>query len=152
LQAQILNQLSQAGGRARDLKASRQRTSPQRAVYLPGFWTSPGRQACCRSEAAVAGTKEGHHEENCTLTLATKPLMALYKYAAYLTQNQDGAFDQSYPPGAHTPLSGIYRCMGCGREVVSEHAKPLPSQNHHGHLPIQGWRMVVWADHNPKQP
>jgi len=78
--------------------------------------------------------------------------MAVYKYAAFLKQNQDGSFDQLYSPGTQTPFAGIFRCNGCGREVVSEHPKPLPPQNHHQHLPIQGpilWRMVAWANHNP---
>ena len=79
--------------------------------------------------------------------------MALYKHGNYLTQSQDAAFDQVHPPGGQTPHSGIYRCIGCGREVVSEYPKPLPPQNHHQHTPHQGairWQMIVYADHEPK--
>jgi hypothetical protein len=79
--------------------------------------------------------------------------MALYKYASYLAVSQDASFDQLYNPGTLTPFAGIFRCSGCGREIVSEHPKPLPSQNHHQHFPNQGpilWRMIVWADHNMK--
>jgi hypothetical protein len=79
--------------------------------------------------------------------------MAVYKYPVYLAANQDASFDQLYHPGTVTPFSGVYRCMGCGREIVSEYPRPLPPQNHHQHLPAQGlilWRMVIWADHNPK--
>jgi hypothetical protein len=79
--------------------------------------------------------------------------MALYKYGAYLTQSQHESFDRDNHPGALTPFSGVYRCMGCGREIVSESNKPFPPQNHHQHTPAQGhirWRMVCYADHQPK--
>lgn len=79
--------------------------------------------------------------------------MALYKDARYLAQNNDVAFDKEYNPGDITPFSGIYRCMGCGHEIVSEENNPFPPQNHHQHTPAQGkirWRMVVYADHKQK--
>jgi hypothetical protein len=79
--------------------------------------------------------------------------MALYMHGNFLTQSGDATFNQVYHPGAQTPHSGIYRCLGCGREVVSENGKPLPPQNHHQHAPQQGgirWQMIVYADHNPK--
>jgi hypothetical protein len=79
--------------------------------------------------------------------------MALYKSAVYLTQSNDDSFDADLTPGATTPHSATYRCMGCGREVVSEANKPLPPQNHHQHSTSQGrirWRMIVYADHRPK--
>ena len=79
--------------------------------------------------------------------------MAIYKNGVYLTQSQDTAFDIDYEPGGHVPHSGIYRCLGCGREVVAEEARKLPPQNHHEHSPTQGkirWRLIVYADHTPK--
>jgi hypothetical protein len=79
--------------------------------------------------------------------------MALYKYPQYLTQSQDASFDVEHRPGGIPPHSGIYRCMGCGREIVAEEARQFPPQNHHAHTPAQGairWRMIVYADHNPK--
>jgi hypothetical protein len=79
--------------------------------------------------------------------------MALYKTIGYLVQSNDNNFDADLKPGATTPHSGIYRCMGCGREVVSEEGKPLPPQNHHQHTTAQGnirWRMIVYADHKAK--
>jgi len=79
--------------------------------------------------------------------------MALYKNGSYLKQSSDSAFDTDRSPGSATPHSGIYRCMGCGREVVSEDENPLPPQNHHQHAPGQGairWRLIVYADHEPK--
>ena len=79
--------------------------------------------------------------------------MALYKYSQYLTTSTDSAFDAEYKPGATPPHSGIYRCLGCGREVVAEESRQLPPQNHHEHATTQGairWRMAVYADHKPK--
>ena len=79
--------------------------------------------------------------------------MATYKYSAYLSTSTSDAFDKTYSPGVAAPYSGIYRCMGCGREVASNESQPLPPQNHHQHTASQGlisWRMVVYADHKPK--
>lgn len=79
--------------------------------------------------------------------------MASYKYPAYLSRSDDAAFDGEHRPGSLTPFSGIYRCLGCGREDVSMHPHPLPPQNHHQHTTAQGairWRLAMWADHNPK--
>lgn len=79
--------------------------------------------------------------------------MALYKHSGFLAPHQHPDFDKEFHPGAEAPHSGIYRCMGCGREVTSEEGNPLPPQNHHQHTSSQGairWRMVVYADHTPK--
>jgi hypothetical protein len=79
--------------------------------------------------------------------------MALYKNASYLTQSSDAAFDAEHSPGSKTSNSGIYRCMGCGREIVSEGGNPFPPQTHHSHTYSQGairWKMVAYADHSPK--
>ena len=78
--------------------------------------------------------------------------MALYKYSEYLTTSKDDAFDKELDPGSVPPHSGIYRCTGCGREVVAEEARTLPPQNHHqhpNHSPVK-WKMVVYADHKEK--
>jgi len=72
--------------------------------------------------------------------------MALYNNGQYLTQSQDAAFSKDYNPGVQPPYSGIYRCMGCGREVVAEKERQLPPQNHHQHNMSQGtirWRLIV---------
>ncbi|SRR6266567_962852 len=57
-------------------------------------------------------------------------------------------------PGQTPPNSGIYRCMGCGREIVAEKDRSFPPQNHHQHKsPAQGhvrWRLIVFADHTEK--
>lgn len=79
--------------------------------------------------------------------------MALYRHGTYLTKSESDAFDREHRPGEEAPYSGIYRCMGCHREVASNQSQPLPPQNHHQHQLAQGsirWRLIVYADHNPK--
>jgi hypothetical protein len=80
-------------------------------------------------------------------------IMAIFKDPNYLRQNDDTAFDKDHAPGQIPPRSGIYRCMGCGREIVAEERRQFPPQNHHEHVPSQGsvrWRMIVYADHSVK--
>jgi hypothetical protein len=79
--------------------------------------------------------------------------MALYKNGTYLTQTDNASFDNDYGPGNAAPHAGIYRCMGCHREIGIASGHILPPQSHHAHTTAQGsirWRMIVWADHNPK--
>lgn len=79
-------------------------------------------------------------------------MMATYKYPNYIQHLDHDAFDKQYHPGIITPSSGIYRCMGCGREDVSTQGHPLLPQNHHQHTVAQGpilWRLIVFADLNP---
>lgn len=79
--------------------------------------------------------------------------MAIYKDSTILTHSVDQNFDSVHQPGSATPFSAVYRCVGCGREIVSEEGRPFPPQNHHQHTQAQGairWRMVVYADHRPK--
>lgn len=79
--------------------------------------------------------------------------MASYKEARFLQQSTSDEFDVDRRPGTAAPFSGIYRCMGCGREVASNEDQPLPPQNHHQHAQGQGvirWRLIVFADHKPK--
>ena len=43
--------------------------------------------------------------------------------------------------------------MSCHREIGFAGGTTLPPQDHHTHSPLQGiirWRLIVWADHNPK--
>lgn len=74
-------------------------------------------------------------------------------YDRYVSKTSDQAFDAEHRPGATTPYSGLYRCMGCGKEDVSTEGHPLPPQNHHQHTQAQGailWRLAVFADHRQK--
>jgi hypothetical protein len=72
--------------------------------------------------------------------------MAVYKYSQYLSQSNHAAYDAIHSPSQATPYSGIYRCEGCGENIVSTHAHHLPPQNHHQHTYSQGtirWRLIV---------
>lgn len=77
--------------------------------------------------------------------------MALYKSATHLTQSTHANFDTIHQPGSKPPDSGIYRCVGCGREISHNAGNSLPPQNHHQHTPSQGtirWQMIVCAQTN----
>ena len=79
--------------------------------------------------------------------------MALYKHTGYIVQSEDESFDGEHRPGTLAPRMGIYRCSGCGREIVSAQGKPLPPADHHEHSGRQGairWTLIVYADHRPK--
>ncbi len=78
--------------------------------------------------------------------------MATYKYDAYVAKSTSTAFDGALSPGNAASHSGIYRCLGCGREVTSEEGNPLPPQNHHQHSTDAKilWRLIAYADHKPK--
>ena len=76
--------------------------------------------------------------------------MALFKFNNYLRKSDASVFDLEHKPGDDAPYPAIYRCTGCGVEVVSEDHRPLPHKNHHQHTIHQGpirWRLVVAADH-----
>lgn len=52
----------------------------------------------------------------------------------------------TYNPGDVVPVSGIYRCLGCKREITSNKNDPFPPQNHHQHTREQGtirWKLNV---------
>jgi len=73
-------------------------------------------------------------------------VMATYKYPDFIRQAYNYAFDIAVGPGEQTQNSGIYRCDGCGCEIVAGYGKSLPLQNHHQHKSGQGdirWRLIV---------
>ena len=75
--------------------------------------------------------------------------MASYKYGTYLAQSTHEAFDQDHGPGSAAPYAGIYRCMGCHREIGIASGHILPPQNDHTHTAAQGtirWRLIVCAN------
>ena len=61
-------------------------------------------------------------------------------------------FDKEYKPGEIPNDPGIYRCDGCGCELVAEASNPLPLDNHPKHSPAQGAvrrRLAVAAQKEP---
>lgn len=58
----------------------------------------------------------------------------------------NGHWTKLFRPGEDVPVSGIYRCTGCKKEVTSNQGDRFPTQNHHQHQPQQGpigWRLNV---------
>lgn len=75
--------------------------------------------------------------------------MAIYKYDRLFIRSSDAVYDTDQQPGSPAPYAGIYRCLGCGREVTAHRSEPLPPPSHHMHPVNQGavrWRLVVCAD------
>jgi hypothetical protein len=68
--------------------------------------------------------------------------MALYKRSGYILQSEDAIFDEEHRPGTIATRAGIYRCSGCGREIMSEQKKPLQG--------ALRWMLIVYVDHRPK--
>jgi len=80
--------------------------------------------------------------------------MATYKYPDFIRQVYNYAFDIAIGPGELAQNSGIYRCDGCGREIVVGYEKSLPSQSHHRHKPGEGdirWRLIVATEFSPSE-
>ncbi|AVD91085.1 protein L [Pseudomonas sp. SWI36] len=50
-----------------------------------------------------------------------------------------------YEPADRVPVSGIYRCEGCGDEITSNAGDPFPPQNRHQHQNRSAilWRLIV---------
>jgi len=66
-----------------------------------------------------------------------------------LAESPNPAFDLIYEPGSIALDPGIYRCTGCGYEIVLDKDQVFPPQNHHIHPLIQGpihWMMIVFAE------
>ena len=74
--------------------------------------------------------------------------MAFYNNKDFLQHSVNDAFNHVHQPGWNAPLSGIYRCLGCGRSVTSIIGRRLPPQNHHEHGVLQGpirWQLTVFS-------
>ena len=72
--------------------------------------------------------------------------MAVYKFERFLRQSNDTVFDKALPAGTPTPRSGIYRCDGCGVEIICAAPGALPGGDHHTHTSQQKlvrWKLIV---------
>ncbi len=51
----------------------------------------------------------------------------------------------TYSVGSTVPVSGIYRCTGCGDEITSNKGDPFPPQNSHQHNSMAhvAWKLVA---------
>lgn len=62
------------------------------------------------------------------------------------TDSPDNAhWKNRYKPADKVPVSGIYRCEGCGDEITSNAGDPFPPQNRHQHQNQAAiiWRLIV---------
>ena len=72
--------------------------------------------------------------------------MAYYQNSNWVKHAAGTIFDSIHKPGEKPVVSGIYRCIGCGHEVVAESSREFPPQNHHQHTKEQGdiqWQLAV---------
>ena len=80
--------------------------------------------------------------------------MAIFKYYEFLSRSREAdTFETEHAPSTVVPLSGIYRCAECGREIVSNESDSFPPENHHLHTEGQGpisWLLIVLVDQRPK--
>lgn len=72
--------------------------------------------------------------------------MAQYKEPGFVHLSKDAAFDEIRRPGVPAPFGGIYRCIGCSKEIVALQGQTLPLEDDHQHKqgkkPI-GWQLIV---------
>jgi hypothetical protein len=76
--------------------------------------------------------------------------MAYINRPGSVTLRASPIFDQLFAAAEIAPYTGIYRCVGCGREGTCARGAPLPSADHHKHTPVQGairWQLAVAATH-----
>lgn len=76
--------------------------------------------------------------------------MSFYIESSILSKgNPDqGYWKASHTPGETVPVSGIYRCTGCRKEIAANAGDPLPPQNKHQHADEDGpieWKLNVRA-------
>ena len=72
--------------------------------------------------------------------------MAVYKNIDFLRHSTHLAFDTVAASGTVSPFTGIFRCLGCGREIAAATGTILPGEDHHMHRVEQGsvvWQLVV---------
>jgi hypothetical protein len=74
--------------------------------------------------------------------------MAWYKDAGYLIQSTTDAvhWKKRYGPADDVPVSGIYKCLGCTKEITSNAPDKFPPQNKHQHASADGdieWKLIV---------
>lgn len=74
--------------------------------------------------------------------------MAWYIDSSTLTKStgEPAWWSKEYTPSEKVPTSGIYKCLGCKKEVTCNEGDGFPPQNHHQHTVLQGaikWKLNV---------
>ncbi|WP_447870352.1 protein L [Serratia fonticola] len=65
-----------------------------------------------------------------------------------LVSGDNERWKSTYGPGKEVPVSGIYRCTVCGKEITSNKSDPFPPQNHHQHSSNKdiSWQLIIRTD------
>jgi hypothetical protein len=74
--------------------------------------------------------------------------MAWYKNLSDLTGTTGTGtwWTSTYGPADEVPVSGIYKCRGCKKEITSNANDSFPPQNRHQHSADHGkveWKLIV---------
>lgn len=73
--------------------------------------------------------------------------MAWYQDSDHLSKSTSDAehWTHYYSPGDDVPVSGIYKCVSCKKEVTCNRGDPFPPKNHHSHQDDKkmGWELIV---------
>lgn len=70
--------------------------------------------------------------------------MPLYSNPKIFKRSANTAFNALHNPGSKPPHSGIYRCEGCGVEVVAEQGRTFPPTHSHNAPAHVRWRLVAY--------
>lgn len=67
-----------------------------------------------------------------------------------VVRSRPSHWQQRYTPAEDVPVSGIYRCEVCGKEITSNAGDRFPPQNHHQHNSNRSisWQLIVRTDTN----
>lgn len=71
------------------------------------------------------------------------------KYLRSAIAPSDGHWNTLYSISSEVPVSGIYRCHGCGHEITSNKSDQFPPQNkkqHTCHDEQILWELIVMTD------
>jgi len=81
------------------------------------------------------------------ITLLTGFTMAVYQDSSFLIRSDHFDFNVRRAPGTSASVSGIYRCVGCGQEIVAKKGQLLPEYEEHIHgfeLGPPRWQLIVF--------
>ncbi|HCN45044.1 MAG TPA: protein L [Pseudomonas sp.] len=70
-------------------------------------------------------------------------------YLRSATDPEDEHWRRLYGIGSEVPVSGIYRCRGCGHEITSNKTDQFPPQNKKQHTCDDEevlWELIVMTD------
>ena len=78
--------------------------------------------------------------------------VTLFRRSNDIEVSTSSAFDKEYKPGEAPSHSGIYRCRGCGCEIIGEAFEPLPLENHPKHRRPKGQFDGDWLSPRSQPP